>query len=327
MQKYFRLSLKGSTIFLWWLLYIVGIAITAALLRNNSVTPEMMLMDGAVGRMLLMQGLGMLIIMLFGLLFTFFLVRATVRSLSLEEEPFTEDYDIGRFLGLAVKGILLTAITLGIYFPWFAASLMRYFAAGTSFRDTPLSFAGKGMTLFGILVLVVVLPYGLMILLLLPMMVAAATFEYGTFMLWLAIFLAAAVLIQSAYTYLLLRWSVDLSWNGRRILFRAPAGGGIGFIFGQMLLAVVTLGLYAPAMYIRIWRYTVSHIVSGERTVESRLGMAPEIWKDYFYILGQFLLTIITAGIYGAWAVAGVMRRLVSRTYVQESEPLPMPEE
>ncbi len=326
MQKYFRLSLKGSTIFLWWLLYIVGIVITATLLRNNSVTPEMMV-DGAVGRMLLMQGLGMLIIMLFGLLFMFFLVRATVRSLSLEEEPFSEDYDMGRFLGLAVKGILLTAITLGIYFPWFAASLMRYFAAGASFRDTPLSFSGKGLTLFGILVLVVVLPYGLMILLLFPMMIAAATFDYRMFVLWLAIFLVAAVLIQSAYMYLLLRWSIDLRWNGRRILFRAPAGGGIGFILGQMLLTIITLGLYAPAMYIRIWRYTASHIIAGEQTVESRLGMAPEIWKDYFYILGQFLLTLITAGIYGAWAVAGIIRRLSSRTYVQESEPLPMPEE
>ncbi len=56
--------------------------------------------------------------------------------------------EFDELLGVFVPGILLTIITLGIYYPFFHANVRRFFVNETRFGHAPFSFTGDGRGMF-----------------------------------------------------------------------------------------------------------------------------------------------------------------------------------
>ena len=340
MRNYFDFKLKGSQIFLYVLIAwaaVIILAITSSLpdiraaLSGEIIRPEERLLDVAY-MWDVFASLGLLLAQtVIGYGVMFFIVRATVAGLSLGEDRFMPDYDFGRYVWLVVKGAFFSVITLGIYFPWFLARIMRYFAENTSFRFNTLNFNGKGLTLFGILVLTMVLPVFLLVAGLAAMGVSGYAFgESAMGILWLLlIILFAFLFIMALSMSLTLKWFFDFSFGSKRIISDMKVMPAAFFIMGQVFLVFITAGLYCPMYMLRMYRYFVSHIILGDEIVEDRFGFTLNTWRDYFFVLGQVLLTIITLGIYWSWAYAGISTRLFTHSYVEivEEQKIPMPRE
>jgi uncharacterized membrane protein YjgN (DUF898 family) len=64
------------------------------------------------------------------------------------------------FVGLWIRGWLLTALTLGLYYPFFVTNQQRYFTSNTWFGSQRFAFDGRGRDLFWVwLGAVVLLPF------------------------------------------------------------------------------------------------------------------------------------------------------------------------
>ncbi len=335
MRNYFGFSLKGAQICLYVLIgWAVSMAITICtslpeirVLFSGVVTPpEEALLDGEfVGRMLISLGtMFVQLVVNYGV--AFYVVRATAGGLSLGEERFVPEYDFGRYMRMVVMGAFFCVVTFGIYFPWFLARVVRYFAANTSFRFNTLKFNGKGVTLFSIIVLTMILPL-FFIIFSRVIIFAMATFDVDV--LWLAIVMLVFLLIMSFFVVLTLKWFVDFSFGPKRITADIRLAPATFFVMGQIFMVMITVGFYGPMYMLRIYRYFISRLVLGDEIVEDKFGFTLNTWKDYFFVLGQALLTIITLGIYSAWAYARISTRLFTHTYVEvvEEQKLPMPTE
>ena len=254
----------------------------------------------------------------------FHFVRGTVGGMSLGGDAFGTEYPVRAYTVRCVKGCLLSALTLGIYTPWFMASLMRYFASETSFRTGFMEFRGRGSTLFGFAVLLVVAPVAI---LLLAWPGGADELSVADMPLLVAAVFVALLICVGFYRAFEIKWFIDLAFGRKRIMTEVRCGHAGWFLFGQMMLSVLTLGFYYPMALLRIWRYYVLRLVLGEDYVEDRFGFSMNATEDYLYIFIQMLLTSVTVGIYAPWAYARIASRLVGKSYVEvlddSTEPMP----
>jgi hypothetical protein len=76
---------------------------------------------------------GTLVILLLGaalffltVLFYIPILRKLIPAVFFDDEPYHFQGSIGKFFGMNLLGIFLTAITLGIYGPWYLTRICRY---------------------------------------------------------------------------------------------------------------------------------------------------------------------------------------------------------
>jgi uncharacterized membrane protein YjgN (DUF898 family) len=340
MRNYFDFKLKGSQIFLY---VLAGWVVMAALTLVFALPYVGMAVSGevpAIKERLLDTAYLWSVIAFLGIAFAaivvnyvvlFYIVKATVGGLSIGEDRFVPQYDPGRYVWLVVGGAFLSVITLGIYFPWFVTRMLRYFAENTSFRFNTFNFRGKGMALFGIIVLAMVLPVFLAALGVAALGVSASAFgrQPSREVLWGFLIMFAMLFMAALYIALTIRWVFKFSYGSKRVTTDMKLIPAAFYIMGQSFLVMITMGLYGPMCMLRMYGYVVGHMVLGDEIVEDRFGFTLDVWKDYFFVLGQGLLTIITVGIYWPWAYARISTRLFTHSYVEtvEERRMPMPEE
>jgi uncharacterized membrane protein YjgN (DUF898 family) len=125
----------------------------------------------------------------------------------------------------------------------------------------------------------------------------------------------------AAYLYSIYRWfftqlhygELSLSWN-------TEFWSAVATVWLQGFLCVITLGIYLPAAYIKIYRYFVERTeICIDHKTSGRLGFSERVGSGFGLIWGQILLTLITLGIYAPWAVAKVGKWFLSNTYFEPS--------
>lgn len=324
MRNYFDFDLKGSRIFVYVFMYIVLTALISVLLGPNVDMSDPSAMSGGI---IFKTILNIFCSILLTTAVAFFVVRSTIEAISYNGERLTTDYNFGNFFGTILLGAFLTAITCGIYYPWFLAKIIRYFAGNTTFRGNKFDFRSSGVTLFGLMVLCLILPIFLMLVFMsLIYVVAVSDGGFEIIAIIFAVLCVGVMFCASIYQVCYIRWIINFAYGPKVITTNVAVGNAALFIIGQVALSVITIGLYAPMAQLRIYRYFINRTMLGEEFVEDKFGFTLNVWKDYFYVLGQVVLAIITVGIYGAWAFANIYRRIISQTYVEviESEKIPM---
>jgi uncharacterized membrane protein YjgN (DUF898 family) len=269
----------------------------------------------------------LLVVAMFLLIVLFYIpiLRRLISAVSLNSEPFRFNGSIGKFFGLNLLGIFLTGITAGIYGPWYITRICRYLIGETLYKEERLEFTGKGGRLFVIMLLTIVLP-------LIPLVLVQARLSepflgspmamnpFQSFML--------AALIQlifwsffSAYLYAVYRWFfTHLRYREHASSWSTRFWPSVTMIWLQFLLSVVTLGIYFPAAYIKVYRYFAEHTkIDTENGQVGALGFQGRTGKGFGLMWGQILLTVITVGIYTPWALAKVGKWYLSNTYYEPS--------
>ena len=216
----------------------------------------------------------------------------------------------GELFKIGLVGYLLSALTLGIYLPWFLVNLNRFFlehsvaraADGTSYK---LSSALTGGELFktGIV----------------GYLLSAITL--GIYLPWFI------VNVQKLFLE-----NTQIFENGQpigRCDFVGKGGDLLVTMLVGYLLTVVTLGIYAAWMQVNLLKFFASNT---QLRIRGRVFAGDFVGKgaDYFVLmLVGYLLTMITFGIYGFWFMAKLIKfqldNLVYRPAAPEMLDQPAP--
>ena len=308
MKTYLSFHLNGKQLFPYWIsTYLLGIVLVVIyVLRSKAILSG----DMSFGTSLMLL-LSFLLLVGVVYIYYYYVIKYTTDGIEYQGERLVTSYTISQFLGILVVGLLLSIVTLGIYLPWFIQRLYTFFIEGSSYKGTSYRFDGDGLTLFGILTLLLVLP------IIALSMISVALFGIGSAEEGMLANIYQLIALAPLYT-LLLRWMVNGSYNGYRISLDVKLFNMMGFIFLHLLFTVLTLGIYFPLFYLNIYKYVMAHVAcvneAGERVA---LDYDMDKGGDFLFIWGQLLLTIVTVGVYLPWAYAKVMGRIISKTSIE----------
>lgn len=249
-------------------------------------------------------------------------VQTTLRAASLEQESVETEYDKRAYMRMVAVGSLLSIITCGLYAPWFLVRVVRFFASGASYSRRLFGFRARPMALFATVTLAYVLPLVLMMTLLMAVWSPGLVDILGEpqlkplFIIGDVIFVIVCVVWLSLLCVLLTRWMLNMNIGDRAIVNDISVSKATLYVFGQMIVTVLTLGLYAPMMELRTMQYFASTVTVGEGRQAERFGMVLRSWRDWAYVWGQLLLVIITLGIYMPWYYTKILNRFIPRLYL-----------
>lgn len=317
MKSYFEFSLQGRD---WWKPWIafwvlfVALYVPLVAIQGRNAPPQ-----GNAGVYLAVQLLFMLAMMLLSAVFTVVFLRLALPRLSIAGDAFAFQGSIGGLVKLYLVGYLLTIVTLGIYFPWYLRRITAYLASQTGFRGTSPEFLGKGGTLFKYFLLALVLPVIVMSIAIGVVAGLGYAGDGGSGLVGLGMLTFLLILlIMAPFYYLLYKWLVNYRWREVTITWRTSFWPSVYFLFVQVVLSLITVGIYAPAAFLKCWRYF------SERTALARpdgeaghLGFEGAVGQGFGLFWGQALLTLVTLGIYAPWAYANVGRWLMKGTYFE----------
>lgn len=133
---------------------------------------------------------------------------------------------------LLVSGVLLTALTLGLYYPFYQTKLRRFLIEHIAFGSTAFNFDGQGKELFGKFILAVLLT--------IPTL--------GLIWAWY-------IALQRRYN-----WG-HTSFAGARFHSTVTGWGLFGLALVNVLMVILTLGLALPWVVVRTLRFECSNLV------------------------------------------------------------------
>jgi uncharacterized membrane protein YjgN (DUF898 family) len=206
--------------------------------------------------------------------------------------------DGGTYFGILFLNGLLTVLTLGLYYPWAKAKKLQYLYSSTEMDGSRFAWNGTGNEMFkGFLKAV-----GLFLVVIIAVNVLAYfKLPIVGFLIYLAFLLTVVPLaIHGANRY---HWS-RTSWRGIRFGYRGVRNDFVKLFIKEMLLTIVTLGIYGSWAAIKIRNYILGNLRfgSGEFRYHGDGG-------EYFAInLKGYFLSILTLGIYSFWWQADIFR-------------------
>lgn len=264
---------------------------------------------------------GLAVLLIVSVIYQILFARKIIPSFSFDRQPFRFNGKIGEFLGMNLLGIFLTVITLGIYFPWYVRKITVYMTVKTDYKGTRLEFLSRGGKLFLIFLLTLVLPMLAVIILLAVYFYLAGT---GTENINPATAAVTALIyvILIPFLYKFYQWYVNgISWNNKRLNWDTKFWRSVFFILGQMILTVITLGIYWPVAFVRAYRYFVSRTrVLLDDTLLGRFAFEGKIGEGFLLLWGQLLLSLITLFIYCPWAMVKIVKWFSEKTFYIKSE-------
>lgn len=196
------------------------------------------------------------------------------------------------FFGILLVNWILTALTLGFYYPWARAKQLQYVYSHTTLNNESFNFSGTGAEIFkGFIKLM-----GMYILILLVFFLFVRFSQapiLGAILLYLVVFALIPLIIHGSLRYRMSR----TSYRGIRFGYRGSRKELTRLFFRDLLFTVLTLGIYNSWFTMNLRAYTHRHFRYGdiEFSNEGKGG-------EYFILnLVGFLLTIVTLGIYSFW--------------------------
>ena len=326
MKQFFSLNLRGRDVVwpmlgLWLLmmLYLLGVVVRLLAAPESGMT----VVDWGFALRLLV-GFAWYTALGVGVMMTLLpAMKHSIGALSYGDVAFECDYSTRQYVGLVVGGVALTVLTCGLYLPWFITRLMKFFCEGVSHSFHLMTFRGKAMRLFAITILTYVLPMvAVAVIMQQTDLLDPANFSFDM-MSFTPLMGLGVVLVElfcvSLFVVLLCRWWVDVTYGDKIITTRMSALPATGYIVWQLVLSLLTVGLYAPMASLRTMQYVAERsVVVGADGEEKRMGLRLRSWRDWAWMWGQVLLLVVTLGIYLPWYYAKTMNRFGGRLYVEE---------
>ena len=162
------------------------------------------------------------------------------------------------YFGIVALNVILTLITLGLYYPWAKAAYRKYIWNETEFKDSRFVFNGTGKEMFkGFLI-----AYGLFIAFYASIaMTAFVSFGWIFIVLFyiLMLFLIPFA-VFGAWRYRVSR----TSWRGIFFEFDGDLREFIKLFVKDLLLSIITLGIYGPWMHVHVQKYLFTHTRIGD---------------------------------------------------------------
>lgn len=328
MKNYFQFKLNGKQLLPVWLLFMVLFLIPYIFVQikiqgfsSHSADPYEAMQ--AVGGIFKWYGV-MIFLLVVEYSILFFFAKLVIEAIEFKETSLQFIGKFGQFLMILIPGFILTIITLGIYGPWFYADMCRFFAKNTSHDSNSFEFKGKGGDLFLIVLLAVILPMiamiaGLAIFSFKKLAQGTSTSVGNTTSMSIMMFIMILI-IFIPYMYFIYKWMVNFKFKEYTIKWRTDFWSSVGKIAIELFLSAITVGIYLPLAGLKLYSYFSERTIASTESVSKRFGYDIEPMGDFLFIWGQYLLTIITLGIYYPWAFCKIASRVLNKTYLEEIE-------
>lgn len=312
MKHYFESTVDGRTFFKTYILFFIPILILSLL---TSRPGGGMNSDPKLGLQLLSLVNSYLTMLLQFAFFAYLITTITHRNIGF---PFTGS--LGEFAPKGALWFFLTIITMGIYGPWFLRNYIRYLLENLSREGKQAGFLGQPGKLLTVMLLAIYLPIIILAIIFAVWFIGSSGGNPAA-TIWRAAVIGIIVMIFVIliFTWFYFKWLINFEFSGYSIRFQAPWGRTAGIVLGQTLLCLVTIGIYGPAAWIRIFRFVASNIVfeDGEERRRATFIFDGGVGEGFLLMWGQGLLSLITVGIYGSWAMARVSRWIIGNTGIE----------
>lgn len=174
---------------------------------------------------------------------------------------FQQNGSMWRYAGMALLGILLSAVTLGLYLPHLQARLMRYELGNLKFGSATFRFDGTGKELFQQFLKVWIIPVTLVVIAAIDIVVSRMTRNFSMVQfvpLIVFLVIAPCVLWYQAKVY---RFQAEHTrLEGVRFAMPRLTGWRLFRLFvGNYLITMLSLGLLSPLATQRTMRFWIQH--------------------------------------------------------------------
>lgn len=204
--------------------------------------------------------------------------------------------------GLYVVNLLLTLITLGVYFSWARTRIRSYLLSQTEFDADRFAWHGTGKELFIGFLKVAAL------FLILYAVAAAVRFGWhhpaAEVVLRLGGYIVGLILVPVAIVGARRYRMSRVSWRGIRFSFRGRAREFVRIFIAGTLLSIVTLGLYYPVFLNNMRLYLVNRTFFGATPFQYDGRGRDLFWR----FLLALVLTIAAFGGLGALLIFALKR-------------------
>lgn len=217
-----------------------------------------------------------------------------ISGLNTEKKRFKYFGKGSEFALIYFKNLLLTIVTLGLYYPWARVEKLKYHYQSTDLDNTRFVFHGTGNEVFKGFIKVYVIFIALYLFLLYGMQTGSGTMaaiSVGTFYLFLIGIIPFAIHGAARYR------SSRSSWKGIHFKYLGDRMELFWKCVTGFLLTIVTLGIYGAWFSVDIRKYIVSHLRFGNLSFDFTGKGETLFWIN----LKMVLLMYPTLGIYSFW--------------------------
>lgn len=199
------------------------------------------------------------------------------------------------FFKIHIVNILLTVITLGLYYPWAKAKLLQYNYGETELKGDRFTFHGTGKEMFkGMLISVLVLG-GVYAFLIFAMSQVERTQDPTLMFVALAVFYVVIfAFIPFAIVGSVKYRASRSSWRGIHFQYVGTLSNMYKLFLKGILLTIVTFGIYGAWFAVSLYKEIYGNLRWGNIKLSFK-GEGSELFV--LQLLGGFL-TYITLGIY-----------------------------
>lgn len=198
---------------------------------------------------------------------------------------------------------------------WFIRDIHSFFIENSTLDSNAFKFQGKAGKLFVIFLLTLFLP----IILLTIVMVALKIGNSDQIILMMIIQQLVTMLIMIPYIYLFYKWLVNIDYKGFNVSWKTSFWSSCEKIAIEMILSIVTVGIYWPLAMVRLYKYFADRTFAESDEQQLQFGYDIDQLNDFLFIWRQFLLSIITLGIYFPWAYSKIGDKILGKTYLVEN--------
>lgn len=218
----------------------------------------------------------------------------------------------GEFTLIYFKNILLTLITLGIYYPWAKVEILKYHYQNTALEKDRFSFHGTGKEVFIGFIKVYALFFFLYVFLFYgflsqnPILAIAAIALFYLFLIILVPFaLHGAVRYRASKS----------SWKGIHFTYLGDKMELFWKCIIGTLLTILTLGIYGSWFSVEIRQYITSHLRFGNLSFDFK-GKGDKL---FLINLKFFFLFPLTLGVYSLWYIKELYTYYASNTEITQN--------
>jgi uncharacterized membrane protein YjgN (DUF898 family) len=183
----------------------------------------------------------------------------------------------GELFGVYLVGLVLSIVTLSVYYPWFRAATLRYLYEKTEFMGSRFSFIGSGQEMFvGYIKFLIIIGvvfgsyYGGILV------TQSGDFSLGgvlTMIGGLGFIVLRPLAVHGALRFRLSR----TVWRGIHAGYVGKLGELFGLVIGGGLLTGITFGVYYPTFMTNLYGYVIRNLRFGSLRAKFT-GTVEQFW-------------------------------------------------
>ena len=218
----------------------------------------------------------------------------------------------GEFAIIFFKNIILTIITLGLYYPWAKVERLKYHYQSTELESARFSFSGTGKEVFKGFIKI----YAIIFLLYAFVIYAASSQNTVLFAVAIGIFYIFFLLFIPFAIHGSLRYkSSRSSWKGIYFKYLGDRMELFWKCITGMLLTIFTLGIYGAWFSVDIRKYVLSHLRFGNLSFDFKGSGDTLFWMNLKFALFFYP----TLGIYSFWYFKNVWKYYAENTEITQN--------